>query len=84
MAHGREHQHQLLLVVAHVGRLVHDLDHQHRIGVGIEVGEGGEPGMELVAEDEAQVAHGRSAAAGRTVNRLARHCGSLPPAHNAS
>ena len=51
MAHRREDQHDLLLVVTHIGRLVPYLHHQDRGLTGGEAFETGESEGELVAED---------------------------------
>jgi hypothetical protein len=40
VAHGREEEHQTLLVLRDVSGLVPRLDHQHRVAVGVEVVEG--------------------------------------------
>ena len=56
MAHRREHQHDLLLVMPHIGRFLQHLGHQHDV-VRTEVGKRGDVAGELVAEHEAQGFH---------------------------
>ena len=52
--HRRQDEGDLLLVVRDVGGLLRHLDHQHRVGGGVEAVEGRDRPGELVAEDEAE------------------------------
>jgi hypothetical protein len=61
MAHGGEEQHEALLVLGEIGRLLGGLGHQDRVAGGVEAVEGGAVGVELVAEDDDETAE----AAGR-------------------
>ena len=54
MAHGREQESDLLLVVADIGRLLPHLDHENGVGVRVEIGERGNAAVKLIAEDEAE------------------------------
>ena len=54
VAHGREHQCDLLLVVPDIGGLVPHLGHQHHVSIGIQIAQGAEAVRQLIAEHQPQ------------------------------
>ena len=58
MPHRREEQRDTRLVAPDMGSLAASLDHQHAIAGRIEVLQGGGIGMQLVPEDQHELAHG--------------------------
>ena len=59
MAHGGKQERDLLLVMAHIGRLVVKLGHQHPVARRVSGGEARQTRRQLIAEDEDQVANAR-------------------------
>ena len=57
MAHGREDQDDLLLVVRGIGRLLRDLGHEHDVLRGVEAIERAQFARELIAEHQTQIFH---------------------------
>ena len=60
VAHGREQEGDLLLVMAHIARLVAQLRHEHEVPRRIAGGEAGDGRRQLVAQHEDEVADGRA------------------------
>ena len=73
LPHGGKDQRQLLLMVAHIGRLIDHLRHQHGIVRGVEIAERRQRGGELIAEDQPQRAVNCSAIVGH-VGHLHKAC----------
>src|SRR6478672_5655439 len=70
MAHGGKQEGDLLLVMAHIGRLVMKLSHQHTVARRVSGGETRKIWCQLIAEDEDQVANARhQKSASRCVSR---------------
>ena len=58
VAHGRQDQDDLLPVVPDIGRLAHDLRHQHHGARRIASPQGGQGVAQLVSEDQDEIGHG--------------------------